>query len=121
MYQTQKPGADEHATFLSSLCIWAKPNNFILKATQELLSAYWKRYNYMIDYFLLHQFMTIVMKDFPEEKNAYLHILMKIHIFSFIFLIIMRNQDWKRQSCLHKLSYKLEKKDMEKDVTFFDV
>lgn len=47
---------------------------------------------------------------------------MKIHIFfSFIFLIIMRNRDWKRQSCSHKVSYKLEKKDMEKNVTFFDV
>lgn len=30
-------------------------------------------------------------------------------------------QDWKRQSCFHKLSYKLDKKDMGKDVTFFDV
>lgn len=30
-------------------------------------------------------------------------------------------QDWVRLSYFHKLSYKLHKKDMEKDVTFFDV
>lgn len=125
VYQTQKPGADGHATLMSSWCMWAKPNNFILKATQELLSAYWKRYNYMIDYFLLHQFMTIVMKDFPEETkrippytNENPHLLL-LHFFDNYEERLW--QDWKRQSCLHKLSYKLEKKDMEKNVTFFDV
>ena len=125
VYQTQKPGADGKATLMSSWCMWAKPNNFILKATQELLSAYWKRYNYMIDYFLLHQFMTIVMKDFPEETkrippytNENPHLLL-LHFFDKYDECLW--QDWIRQSCFHKLSYKLNKKDMERKGTFFDV
>lgn len=125
VYQTQKPGADGHATLMSSWCMWAKPNNFILKATQELLSAYWKRYNYMIDYFLLHQFMTIVMKDFPEETKRILpytnenpHILL-LHFFDRYDERLW--QDWKKQTCFHKLSYKLNKKEEGHVCTFYDV
>lgn len=125
VYQTQKPGADGHATLMSSWCMWSKPNNFILKATQGLLYAYWKRYNCMMDYFLLHQFMTIVMKEFPEEAkhippftNENPHLLL-LHFFDKYDERLW--QDWKKQSCFHKLSYKLDKKDMEKMGTFFDV
>ena len=114
VYQTQKPGADGHATLMSSWCMWAKPNNFILKATQELLSAYWKRYNYMIDYFLLPEEANSI----PPYTNENPHLLL-LHFFDNYEERLW--QDWKRQSCLHKLSYKLEKKDMEKNVTFFDV
>lgn len=28
--------------------------------------------------------------------------------------------DWKQQTCFHKLSYKLDKKEMEKEGTFYD-
>ena len=67
----------------------------------------------------------VVMKDFPEETksippytNENPHLLL-LHFFDNYEERLW--QDWKRQSCLHKLSYKLEKKDMEKDLTFFDV
>lgn len=125
VYQTQKPGADGHATLMSSWCIWSKPNDFILKATQNLLYAYWKRYNYMTDYFLLHQFMTIVMKEFPKKAkrippytNENPHILL-LHFFDNYNERLW--EDWKRQSFFHKLSYKLDKKDMEKAGTCYDI
>lgn len=104
VYQTQKPGADGHATLMSSWCMWAKPHNHILKATQDLLYAYWKQYDYMMDYFLLHQFMTIVMNEFPEEghrippyTNENPHILL-LHFFDRYDERLW--QDWKKQALL---------------------
>lgn len=123
-YQTQKPGADGHATLMSSWCIWSKADNHILKATRSLLYAYWKRYDYMADYFLLHQFMTIVMQEFPEEArcippytNENPHILL-LHFFDKYDEHLWN--DWKRQTCFHKLSYKLDMKKMKIKDTFYD-
>jgi len=68
--------------------------------------------------------MTIVMKDFPEETkrippyNENPHLLL-LHFFD--KYDECQWQDWKRQSYFHKLSYKLEKKNMEERGTFFDV
>jgi hypothetical protein len=126
VYQTQKPGADGKATLMSSWCMWAWKGNHILKATQSLLYSYWKRYNFMMDYFLLHQFMTIVMKEFPEEArhippytNENPHLLL-LHFFDRYDEHLWN--DWKHQSFFHKLSYKLnKKKDMGKAGTFYDV
>lgn len=78
----------------------------------------------MMDYFLLHQFMTIVMNVFPEEAHCIPpytienpHILL-LHFFDKYDEHLW--QDWKKQSYFHKLSYKLNKEDMEKKGTFFD-
>lgn len=122
VYQTQKPGADGHATLMSSWYMWAKKYNHILSATQQLVYSYWKRYNYMMDYFLLHQFMTIVMQEFPKEAkrippytNENPHILL-LHFFDKYDEDLWN--DWKWQTCFHKLSYKLDKNDMEKKEHF---
>lgn len=123
VYQTQKPGADGHASLLSSWCMWAKRENHILKATQSLLYTYWRRYNFMTDYFLLHQFMTIVMQEFPEEAklippytNENPHILL-LHLFDKFDKELWA--DWKIQACFHKLSYKLSEENMKKNGTFY--
>lgn len=125
VYQTQKPGADGKATLMSSWCMWAKPDNHILKITQEMIYTYWEQYNYMMDYFLLHQFMTIVMNEFPEEAcrippytNENPHILL-LHFFDKYDEILW--EDWKRQSIFHKLSYKLNREKLKEEGTFYDV
>lgn len=42
--------------------ISAKTNNKILMATRYLCYQYWKENNTMWDYFLLHDFMSIVLE-----------------------------------------------------------
>lgn len=110
--QTQKPGADGHATLMSSWLMYAKTNSRILLATRDLLYAYWQRNDMMIDYFLLHHFFTIACsfyeddyKRIPSFCNSVPHILL-LHLFD------EYNEDlWtdiKKQTCFHKLTYKLD-------------
>lgn len=125
VYQAQKPGADGHATIMSSWCMYAKTNNKILMATRELLYEYWKKNTKMDDYFLLHQFFTMACEYYPEEAkrippfcNSIPHILL-LHLFD-----PYNEQYWndlKQMACFHKLSYKLNKEDLGKKNTYYDI
>ena len=82
-YQCLKPGRDGHGNFISSWLINAKTNNKILMATRELCYEYWKDNNSMWDYFLFHDFMSIVLEKYSIDlgkiiprDNATPHILL---------------------------------------------
>ena len=82
-FQTLKPGRDGHASYISSWLMEAKTNNKILMASRELCYEYWKTNNTMLDYFLLHDFMSIVLEKYEEDwkkiiprDNATPHILL---------------------------------------------
>ena len=125
VYQILKPGADGHATIMSSWCMYAKTNNKILIATRELLYEYWKKNTKLVDYFLLHQFFSIVCKHYPEEaqkippfSSSIPHILL-LHLFD-----EYDEQYWtdlKRMACFHKLTYKLEGMETDKMGTYYDM
>ena len=115
-YQCLKPGRDGHCNYISSWLISAKTNNKILMATRYLCYQYWKENNTMWDYFLLHDFMSIVLEYYPDEwkmvipkDNATPHILL---------LRLFDNYDEKmyktiiEQSPFHKLSYKFSEEQM---------
>lgn len=118
-YQSLKPGADGKAVIMSSWCIFAKSNNKLLLATRELLYQYWLKNKQMDDYFLLHQFFSIVCNRFPEDVNkippfcnSIPHILL-LHLFDkydkeYWF-------DLQQMTCFHKLSYKFN--DNNKEIT----
>lgn len=85
-------------------------------ATRYLCYQYWKENNTMWDYFLLHDFMSIVLEYYPDEwkmvipkDNATPHILL---------LRLFDNYDEKmyktiiEQSPFHKLSYKFSEEQM---------
>lgn len=125
VFRSLKPGADGRATVLSSWLMYAKTNNKILRATRELLYAYWERNTYMVDYFLIHQFFSIAAKRYKEEAkrippfcNSVPHILL-LHLFD-----EYDEQYWndlKRMTCFHKLSYKLDSEDVELKGTYYDI
>lgn len=125
LYRPQKPGSDGKAKTLSSWLIWAKSNNKILKATQTLLYKYWQDKNFLEDDYLLHQFMSIVMDFYLKESNkippfcnSIPHILL-LHLFD-----PYNEQYWndlKQMACFHKLSYKLNKEDLGKKNTYYDI
>lgn len=123
-YQCLKPGRDGHSSYISSWLMSAKTNNKILMAAQELLYAYWKENDSMWDYFLLHDFMAIVLDFYQEEwkkiiprDNAAPHILL---------LRLFEQYDekiWnaiKEQTQFHKLTYKFDEKQVTKEETFYD-
>lgn len=124
-FQCLKPGRDAHSSYISSWFISAKSNDKVLMATRDLIYAYWKENDTMWDYFLLHDFMSIVLDRYPEEwkkviprDNAAPHILL---------LRLFERYDekmWeaiKGQTSFHKLTYKFEKGQEKKSGTYYDV
>lgn len=115
-FQNLKPGRDGDCQYISSWLIEAKTNNKILMATKMLCYEYWKTNNSMWDYFLLHDFIAIVLEKYEDDwrrviprDNAAPHILL-------LRLFDQYDENmWnalKAQTPFHKLSYKY---DMEKE------
>lgn len=123
-YQCLKPGRDGHSNYISSWFISAKSNNKILCATKELCYEYWKKNNMMWDYFLLHDFISIVLDEYPDEwkkiiprDNSTPHILL-LRLFDKYDDILW--DSIKMQTPFHKLSYKFDNKQLEMKNTFYE-
>lgn len=124
LYQCLKPGRDGHAILISSWLMSAKSNNKMLMAARYLCYEYWKKNNDMIDYFLLHDFISIVFEHYTEDwnkivprDNATPHILL---------LRLFDKYDenlWKaikEQTPFHKMTYKFSKENTELEGTFYN-
>lgn len=124
-YQLLKPGRDGNGIYLSSWFMSAKTNNKILMATRELCYEYWKDNDTMLDYFLLHDFLSIVLEYYPDDwkriiprDNAAPHILL-LRLFD-----QYDEQLWqaiKAQTPFHKLTYKFDADKENLANTFYDV
>lgn len=124
-FQNLKPGRDGDCQYISSWLIEAKTNNKILMATKILCYEYWKTNNSMWDYFLLHDFIAIVLEKYEDDwrrviprDNAAPHILL-LRLFD-----QYDEKMWnaiKAQTPFHKLSYKLSEKDKNRIGTYYDV
>lgn len=124
VFQNLKPGADGHSALLSSWFMTACTNHPILLLSRELLYRYWENNNKMVDYFLLHDFFQLATEVYPEEwasvvpfSNSTPHILL-LRLFQPFDPAI-----WDAtvaQTPFHKLSYKFESSEFEKDGTFYN-
>lgn len=122
-YQCLKPGRDGHCTYMSSWLMSAKTYNKILMATQFLCYEYWKENDSMVDYFLLHNFMSVVLDYYPEDwnkivprDNATPHELL-LRLFE-----PYDEKIWtaiREQTPFHKLSYKFEKEKQIMQNTYY--
>lgn len=124
-FQSLKPGRDGNANYISSWLIAAKTNNQILMATRELCYAYWRDNDSMWDYFLLHDFMSIVLDMYQDDwkkvvprDNATPHILL-LRLFEAYDETMW--QAIKEQTPFHKLTYKFDKAREEEKGTFYDL
>lgn len=125
MFQCLKPGRDGHANYISSWLIGAKTNNRVLLAVQELCYAYWKENNSMWDYFLLHDFIVIVLDRFQDEAMA---IIPRDNATPHVLLLRLFEQYdeacWyaiKGQTQFHKLTYKFNGEKEKMKGTYYDV
>lgn len=124
-FQTLKPGRDGHVSYISSWLMEAKTNNKILMATRELCYEYWKTNNTMWDYFLLHDFMSIVLEKYEEDwkkiiprDNATPHILL-LRLFD-----QYDEKMWatiKSQTQFHKLTYKFSEEKQKEQGTYYRI
>lgn len=124
-FQTLKPGRDGHCTYMSSWLMSARTNNKVLCLTRDLCYKYWETNDKMVDYFLLHEFMSIVLDRFPKEWNAIVpRDNSTPHILLLRFFDQYDEKLWgyiKEQSPFHKLSYKFTEDEIKKKGTFYDV
>lgn len=125
LYQCLKPGRDGHSGYISSWLISAKTNNKMLMATLYLCYEYWKENNKMMDYFLLHDFMSIVFDYYPKDwkniipsDNAAPHILL-LRLFDQYDKSLW--EAVKEQTPFHKLTYKFDEEQTKKQDTYYDI
>ena len=117
-----RPSEDERI-YLSNWLIYARSNCHLLKATRDLLYAYWKRNDWLCDYFIFHKFFTLVCDKMTEESsniyrmdNALPHILL-LHLFDEYDEDFWN--DLKKQSSIHKLTYKIQDKNLKIDTSYY--
>ena len=124
-YQCLKPGRDGQSTYMSSWFISARSHNKVLEATKALCYEYWKKNDELIDYYLLHDFLSIVLEHYPEDWNK---IVPRDNATPHELLLRMfdsyDDRTWKairEQSPFHKLSYKFSKEQAQLKGTYFDI
>ena len=124
-YQCLKPGRDGNSSYISSWLMAAKMNNRILMATRELCYAYWKDNNEMWDYFLLHDFMAIVMEKYEDEwKKIFPRDNSTPHELLLRLFEPYNEKMWdaiKTQTPFHKMTYKFKEEEAKKKGTFYKV
>lgn len=92
----------------SSWFISAHKNHPIMLKTRELLYAYWKDYNYLIDYFLFHIFFAMSTGRYKENWDSIpVFNNHSPHVLQFELDRDYSEERWKQilsMSCFHKLN-----------------
>lgn len=124
LYQNLKPGKNGNAIYMSSWLISARSHNKLLIATRDLCYEYWKTHDELIDYFLLHQFMSIVFDYYQNDWNKIFPCNNAApHSLQLNFFDSYSNEMWNYllSNCpFHKLSYKFDDVDINKTNTFYE-
>lgn len=117
LYQNLKPGLDAHATRISSWLITAITNHPIIALTKELMYQYWQTHDFLLDYFLIHDFMELAIEAYPELWNRVVPVSNSIpHILLLRLADKYDERIWtavKEMTPFHKLSWKIDEEKME--------
>ena len=68
MFQYTRPDSDKFAG-ISNWFITSCSNNRLLLVLRDLLFAYWKEYDCVLDYYIFHDFFSMIVKEFPKELS----------------------------------------------------
>lgn len=122
-FQKMKPGSDGSTINMSSWFMSAWSNQKFLLATRELLYAYWRKNNRMIDYFLLHFFMMMVKDYYLDEWKQIIPCPNSLpHVVQLMQFEPFDQQKWDavcKATPFHKLTYKVKEEDVQKEGTYF--
>ena len=64
LFQYSRQGSKEIS--ISNWFITARRNNEVLMVLREMLYAYWKDYDCVLDYYMFHLFFSMIAKEYPE-------------------------------------------------------
>ena len=102
---------------LSTWFFAAVPNHVVISSVLDMLLAYWKDYDCLVDYYIIHLFLGLALRDFPEvvEKmpceNSY-HSLLLGNALGRAY----REEDWEElieHVSIHKLNYRKAEEAMK--------
>lgn len=116
VFQYARPGFSEWSG-ISNWFITSCTNNEVLLVLRDMLFAYWKKYDYLLDYYIFHLFFNMLREEYPEEIAA------MPYGYSPWSLALMFNMDkpfkqekWDRHTsrvCFHKLAYSIKRSTLE--------
>jgi mannosyltransferase OCH1-like enzyme len=115
---------DDLAIKVNNWFIYAESDNRTLKIVRDLLFAYWKKENYLSEYFLWHLFVQMTFTKYPEDYNSIDYVSETMaHCLYYNMFKKYDEEYWnqiKRCSNIHKLSYYLFKIPEDIQGTFYE-
>ena len=123
MFQYTRPGSSEWGG-IGNWFISACADNPVLTVLREMLLAYWKDYDCVLDYYVFHLFFSMLRDVFPEEIGAMPYAyaprsLALVHHWGEPFDEVK----WKRLTdrvCFHKLTYMKDKVPAKVEGTYYE-
>lgn len=86
------------------------PHNIIISVALDMLLAYWKDFNCLIDYYIIHLFLELTLSEFPDVVSNMPH---ENSSYSLFLANVLRNdykeKDWINMTkyvSIHKLNYR---------------
>ena len=120
MWYANKNSFNAEPIIADSWFITSEIGNPILETVKDLLFIYWKKNNYLIDYFLIHYFFTLTV-NYKYKKifdNSITIPNLLPHILQYECLNKYnenRLNEIKKQSAFHKLTHKIEASKISED------
>lgn len=123
VFQNLKPGSNGAVDNTSNWFISSYSHHKFIALLRVLLQKYWKDYNYLIDYFFFHHFVSIISDFYQSEWDKIVPYPNSLpHVFLLRLFEKYNEEEWKSITDIcpfHKLSYKRDKTDMEKQDTYY--
>ncbi len=101
-------------TGLSNWFIATVPNHFLISTVLDMLLAYWKDYDCTVDYFIMHLFISLMFKAYPDipknmprENSRYTFILERMAAKPY-------NAEWWNEVKAHVFAHKMNRRKIDK-------
>lgn len=109
-YQIVKPGRDGQAIPMSNWLLVAPKRNRLLLITRDLLYAYWRKHDKLLDYYIFHIFFQLAAEACPGDWAEVIPVDSGApHLLGQRLFDQFEPDFWqaiKEQTSIHKLSYK---------------
>ena len=123
MFQYTRPGSSEWGG-IGNWFISACADDPVLAVQREMLLAYWRDYDCVLDYYIFHLFFSMLREVFPEEIEAMPYAyaprsLALVHHWGEPF----DKAKWQRLTervCFHKLTYMKDKVPAKVEGTYYE-
>lgn len=122
MFQYTQPGSEQWRG-ISNWFITACRNNEVLMVLRDMLFEYWKDFDCMVDYYIFHQFFSMLRSVYPEEISAMPYgYSMRSLALGYHWGERFDQEKWDRLTanvCFHKLGYNVKREVEEGEGNYY--